>query len=74
MGEDIVERVAEAIYRNAAGMSDEEYEIITGRPRRVWKTDKPWDSDPQHELCEHERDDYREMARAAIAAMQQGKA
>lgn len=69
---DIVDKVAEAIYRHDGGVDDEEFLFVNGKPRRVWKTDKPWD--PEHELCEHERDDYRAMARAAIQAMQQGKA
>ncbi len=66
---DVVERVAEAIYRHEGGMDDDDYLGEMGKPRRAWKTDKPWDSDSEHELCEHERDEYREQAKAAIMAM-----
>lgn len=30
-----------------------------GNKLRLWKTDRPWDSQPEVELCEHERDDFR---------------
>lgn len=65
--EDLRERIAEALYHNDGGMSDEEYIKVTGKARRLWKTDAPWDTDP-NELCEWERDEYRQMADAAIAA------
>lgn len=64
---DVIERVAEAIYRNAV-CEQEEYERVVGAPMKTWKTDGPWDTSP-NELTEHERDDYRRMARAAIAAI-----
>jgi len=63
-----VERVAEAIYHTSGGMTDEDYEAVMCKRRRVWKTDAPWDTNPD-ELAEHERDEYRTMAKAAIAAM-----
>jgi hypothetical protein len=65
-GEALVDRVAEAIYYG--GMSADDFERETGVKRLLWKTDAPWDSNP-NELCEHERDDYREMARAAIEVL-----
>jgi hypothetical protein len=65
----LVELVAEAIYRNSGGLTDSEYLDAMGEARREWKTDKPWDSDPENELCEHERDEYRLMAKAAIKAV-----
>jgi hypothetical protein len=71
---DIVDKVAEAIYRHEGGMTDSDFEQATGRIRRAWQSAKPGDADPERELCEWERDDYRMMARAAIQAMQQGKA
>ena len=66
MNEDLVERVAEAIYHVDGGMSDEDYLAATGQRRKLWKTDAPWDPD---ELEEHERDEYRMMAMAAIRAI-----
>jgi hypothetical protein len=66
MDSELVELVAEAIYRHDGGVTDEDYLRETGKPRRAWKTDKPWDSDPEHELCEWARDDYRMQAEAAI--------
>jgi len=57
----MVERVAKAIY---------EYHVTLGAVR-VWRLDEqpPWDYDPR-ELTEWERDEYREMARHAITALQ----
>jgi len=63
--EKLVERIAEAIYRHRGGISPEEYETIMGKKQRAWKTDAPWDTNPD-ELCEHERDDYRVEARAVL--------
>jgi hypothetical protein len=63
----IIEQVAQAIYHNDGGMTDEEYEISCGKSRLLWWTSAPWDTDP-NELCEHERDEYRIMAEAAIKA------
>jgi len=57
-----VERVAKAIYLALNGDPE------NGFPARWWKTDAPWDSNP-NELCEWERDEYRAIARAAIAEM-----
>lgn len=64
----LVERVAEAIYRHSGGITDEEHLAIFGVPRKAWKTDAPWDTNP-NELAEHERDEYRMQARAAIQAV-----
>ncbi len=61
-----VERVAQAIFEH---LPLEEYEVMTGGRRKLWKTDAPWDSNP-NELTEHAREDYRSMAKAAILAMQ----
>jgi hypothetical protein len=49
-------------------MNDEEYFNATDQHRRLWKTDAKWDSQSDIELCEHERDDYRWQAQAAIKA------
>ena len=64
---DLVEHVAEAIFRNSV-CDDEQYENIVGEPMKLWKTDAPWDTNPL-ELAEHERDDYRRMARSALIAI-----
>jgi hypothetical protein len=65
----LVERVAKAIYHRDAGLTDEDYYYAMGESRRAWSDDKPWDSDPENTLCEHERDEYRAMAKAAIEAL-----
>ena len=65
----LVELVAQAIYKNSAGMVEDEYEEAMGEPRRGWKADDPEKEDPEHELCEWERDEYRLMAKAAIKAV-----
>ena len=62
---ELVERVAEALYRNEGGMDDEEFAIVTGGHRKHWQTDAPWDT-RNDELAEHERDDFRAMAKVAI--------
>jgi hypothetical protein len=65
--EDIIDKVAEIIYRTQGGCTyEEEFEILTGRKPRLWKTDLPWDSQPDLELCEWERDDYRHQARSIL--------
>lgn len=40
-----------------------------GNPIRAWSSDAPWDSDSDVTLCEWEREEYREMARAAVGVM-----
>jgi hypothetical protein len=65
----LVERVAEAIYHHDAGLTDEDYLNVMNEARRAWSDDKPWDSDPENTLCEHERDEYRMMAKAAIEVL-----
>lgn len=67
MKDEFVDRVAQAIFHNGYGLSDEEHEIATGVKRKLWETAAPWDTNPD-ELAEHERDDYRIMAQAAIEA------
>jgi hypothetical protein len=62
-----MEKVAEALYRNEGGLTNEDYLQVHGVPRRAWKTDAPWDTNP-NELCEWQRDGYRAQARAAIEA------
>jgi len=37
--EEQIERVAEAIYHVSGGMTDHDYEVAMGKPRRAWKTD-----------------------------------
>jgi len=63
-----IERIAEAIYRNEGGITDEDYPFEVGGQRKLWKTDAPWDSN-DGELREHERDDYRAQARAAVSVL-----
>jgi hypothetical protein len=44
---------------------------VTGKKRREWRIEGiSWDSDPQDQLCEHERDDFREQAEAALRCME----
>ena len=63
---DLIEVIAEIIYLHQAGIYPEEYEIIMGEKQKLWKTDKPWDSQPDIELLEHERDEYRTQAKAVV--------
>jgi len=67
----IVERMAELIHRHEGGMGDDEdWRAIMGdQPRKLWKTDAPWDSNPA-ELTEWQRDDYRSQARAAFEVVE----
>jgi len=67
MSDKLIELVAKAIYERGTG-TPEEFKAITGYEKRLWKTDAPWDTNPA-ELAEHERDDYRRMARAALSAL-----
>jgi hypothetical protein len=65
MFEIIVEDMAEVLYRHASGMTDAEYQEDQGKPRRAWRIPgRPFDSNPDVELCEWERDEYRFQARA----------
>lgn len=66
--EELVEQIAEAIYRNKGGVAPEEFEEITGKRQKDWKTDLPWDSNPD-ELCEWERDEYRQQAEAVLKVL-----
>jgi len=63
----LLDRVAEAIYHAHCGLNCDGYRAAHGAPCKRWRTDAPWDSNPD-ELCEHERDDYRAEAQAAIDA------
>lgn len=57
-----VDAVAKAIY--------EAFERLHANDTpRAWKSDQPWDSDSGVTLCEWERDEHRELARAAIGAL-----
>lgn len=42
------------------------YTAYTGKKQREWKIDAPWDQNPDIELCEHERDEYRYQASAVL--------
>jgi hypothetical protein len=64
--ENLIEQIAEIIYLHNGGIYPDEYLEIYGCAQRLWKTDKPWDSQPLIELCEHERDDYRVQAQAVV--------
>lgn len=64
---ELMECVARALYEADTGIAPEDYERVMGSPRRVWSTGAARDTQPAIELCEHERDDYRAMARAAVA-------
>ena len=61
-----IEKAAEAIYRHNGGVCPGEFEAVMGSPQREWRIDAPWDTHPESELCEHERDEYRVMACAAL--------
>ena len=58
---ELIEKVAKAIYKNSF-CDPEEYKEVVGIPMRAWQTNPD-------ELTEHERDDYRRMAVAAVAAV-----
>lgn len=62
-----VEKLAQALHHSSAGMSDDEYERLMGEPRRVWRSSPtaPWDRN-RNELCEWERDEFREQARLLL--------
>jgi len=66
---DLVERVANAIYRHESGLTDEDYVLAEGHPRSGWYDGGQWDKKP-NSLAEWERDEYRMMARAAIDAIE----
>jgi len=57
----LIDQVAQIIYHNEGGMDDSEWHEATGKYRKIWKTQEPWDTNP-NELCEHERDEYRMQA------------
>ena len=57
-----VERAAEAIFITKYKLEGAD------EPDRAWKSEAPWDTDAESTLCEWERDEYRQAARAALAA------
>jgi hypothetical protein len=64
-----VEKMAEAIFLHEGGVGPEQFLEVMGSAQKKWKIDAPWDTHPDHELCEHERDEYRLQARAALDAL-----
>jgi hypothetical protein len=68
--DELIEQVAEIIYRHKGGVAPDEYEAVIGEKQKEWKTDAPWDTNPD-ELCEHERDEYRTQARAVLDHLRQ---
>lgn len=73
--EAVIEKVAEAIYQATwNNITDDPayYEALMGHRSKLWKTGAPWDTNPD-ELTEHERDDYRCQAKAALKAMGLGE-
>jgi hypothetical protein len=65
VNKELVEQIAEVIFQHAGGMYPHEYENIMGEKKKLWKTDAPWDTNP-NELAEHERDEYRVQAQAVL--------
>lgn len=63
---DIIEDIAKTIFLHEGGLAPGEYEAVTGKRQKLWKTDAQWDSQPDIELCEWERDEYRVMASAVV--------
>jgi hypothetical protein len=63
----VIDSVAEAIYHSHFGLGCVGYLLAHGDACKAWITSDAWDTNPE-ELCEHERDEYRDMAKAAIAA------
>lgn len=66
---ELLEKVAETIFRNEGGMTPQEHADAMGKAQKAWKTDAPWDSQPEEELCEWERDEYRHQAHAVLGIM-----
>lgn len=60
------EKVAELIYMYEYGLNPEEYVEAVGKKKRAWKTGASWDSQPEIELCEWERDEYRLQAEKVL--------
>lgn len=54
----VVEALAEVLYHHNRGMTDEDWLNTTGERRGEWGS-----------MREHERDDYRFMAHAALSAL-----
>lgn len=67
--DELVEQVAEVIYRHKGGIAPDEYEAVAGKKQKEWKTDAAWDTNPD-ELCEWERDEYRVQARAVLRVLE----
>ena len=66
--DELIEKVAKAIYNYEGGLDPDEWEVATGCERKDWKTDAPWDTNPD-ELCEWQRDEYRTQARAVLKVL-----
>ena len=62
----LIDKVAKAIYHVNNGLTDEDYVEVFGKNRRVWDNGLCWSKQQEGTLCEHERDEYRQMAKAAI--------
>lgn len=67
--DEMVEEVAKTIFYTESGAAnDEEWEMMHGIPRPIWKTDAPWDTNDK-ELTEWQRDDYRWQAKAVLQVL-----
>lgn len=75
LDEALVEHVARIIYRTQGGSATpEEFEMANGHKLREWKVEgRRWDSDPENELCEWERDDYRFQAEEVLRFLEENK-
>ena len=62
---EFVDLVAKTIFLHEGGLDPKQWETFTGKAKKAWKTEAPWDTDP-NELCEHERDEYRTQALMVI--------
>lgn len=60
MNLELIEKVAEAIYRHNGDLTDENFLKVYGKPRKAWKNNAP------NELNEWQRNDYRTQAKAAL--------
>jgi hypothetical protein len=67
--EELVEKIAETIFLYDGGVDPERYEELIGKAKKAWKTDAPWDTNP-NELCEWERDEYRTQAREVLKVLE----
>jgi hypothetical protein len=65
---DLIEIMAQTLYRSQGGASnDEEFEMVTGKKLRRWRIEGvPFDFQPEIELCEWERDEFRWQAECVL--------